>query len=586
MATERREPKVIPEHAFLNIARDFCRPLDCVREAISNALDFHAKTICIKAWVDSQMPGDELVIEITDDGDGMDLRRLEAFFNLGDSTHIGSNGEKLDDATGEKGHGTKTYYNSRQIEVYTSVDSQNGIYALMDEPLSNLLHRKLPGYESDDSPTCAIRRGTKIVIRGFNNNGKRHFAHRVLKDHILWFTKFSDFSWVFEETRPKTKFESKLCTSGPKLFLHGLGYENEWEEIKYGHFIPPECTSKAELKTKNVNEPMRWYVKRWFKKGLPVKEYPGIFIDVFFSLEGDLSRRDYNPMISYHGKKLEGDYTIEQRYGLWACKNYLPVKQVNDWFSRGKSEWTRFHAFVNCQSFSLTANRANIDNTDDKLLEKIEETVSDYYENNIAGSREFAEYVYATKEQEGYRNKKQETDDFRARKARALKKHTTALNGVELLSPGSTVRGARGQEIGVHCLFAQLSALKPDLFPFKVVDYDTHRGYDCLITHPTPSDLSALSWSFLEFKYVLDLSFNHSFENLHYIVCWDCNIAPGTIVKDLVNEERALFLSTPDQNHNYTAHYLQAVGKHPIEVFVLKKYITEKLGINFQPKIP
>lgn len=581
-----KTPKVISEHVFLNIARDFCRPLDSIREAISNAVDFHATEIRIKVWEDKKMPGGELVIEISDNGDGMDERRLEAFFNLGDSTHIGEDGTKLDECTGEKGHGTKTYYNSRQIEVFTKCKNSNKLYALMDEPLKALLHRKLPDYEPDLNPTYDIEQGTKIVIRGFNKDVKRDFSHRVLKDHILWLTKFSDFSWIFEDSRPKTREDSNTYKTGPKLYLHGLGYDKEWDEIRYGHIFPAECTSLNELKKLNSNEPMRWYVKRWIKKGLTVKEFPDVKLDIVFSLEGDLVRRDYNPLISYQGKKYEGDYTIEQRYGLWAAKDYIPIKQENDWFSAGKSEWTKFHAFVNCQGFALTANRADVNNTDpQKLLDKIEETVSDYYSNNIEDSREFAEYLNAMKVQEGYKNKKQELEDLKNRRNRAIKKYVANLNGVELLSPGAPVRGARGQEIGVHCLFAQLSVLKPDLFPFKVVDYDTHKGYDCLVSHSTAFDLTNPSLSFVEFKYMLDTAFNHSFENLHYIVCWDCDLSPGSQITDLTGENRILELYPPGQNRNYTAYFLKGIGKpHNIEVFVLKKYVAEKLGIKFEPR--
>lgn len=581
----KKTPIVSPEHVFLNIARDFCRPLDSIREAISNAVDFHATEIHILIWENKKIPGGELVIEISDNGDGMDEMRLEAFFNLGDSTHIGEDGTKLDQATGEKGHGTKTYYNSRQIEVFTKTKTGNKLYALMDEPLKNLLNRKMPDYVYDPNPKYDITQGTKIVIRGFNQNVKRDFSHRILKDHILWLTKFANFSWVFESSKPKSREESNIYKTGPKLYLHGLGYEQDWEEIRYCHIFPPECTNLNELKKIDANEPIRWYVKRWSKKGLTVKEFPNVKLDVIFSLEGDLVRRDYNPMISYHGKKYEGDYTIEQRYGLWASKDYIPIRQVNDWFSAGKSEWTKFHAFVNCQDFALTANRADVNNTDQKLLDKIEETVKDYFEKEVEDTPEFNEYTSAVKLQEGYRNKKQEMDDFKKRKARASKKYVAYLNGIELLSPGAPIRGASGQEIGVHVLFAQLIALKPDLFPFKVVDYDTHKGYDCLISHGVATDLTNPSLSFLEFKYMLDTTFNHSFDNLHYIVCWDSAISPGTEITDLTNESRILEVSLPDEHRNYTAYHLHGRGKfHNIEVFVLKKYIAERLGINFEPK--
>lgn len=581
------EAHVIEARTFLQIARDFTRPLDAIREAISNAIDEHATEIYIKAWEDKKMPGGELVLEISDNGDGMDERGLKAFFNLGDSTHVSEDGTKLGDYIGEKGHGTKTYFNSRQIELFTTSKSGGHFYAVMDEPLKNLLHMKVPPYLYDPNPTSPIPQGTKIIIRGFNQNVKSDFAHRVLLDHIIWLTKFADFGWLFEASRPKRREDSQAYKVGRKLYLHGLGYDDEWEEIGFGHHFPKECTTIGELKKKSASQPMRWYVKRWTKKGLPVKEFPHVKLDIIFSVEGDLLRRDYNSMISYSGKpKQEGDYTIESRYGLWASKDYIPVRQVNDWFSKGKSEWTKFHAFVNCQEFALTANRADINNTEPKLLAKIEETVKEYYENSIEDSNEFQDYLAAMREQEQYRNAQQEAKEFSSRKKRALKKHIAQFKGLEFLAPGPSGRGERGQELGVHCLFSQFAVLEPDLFPFKVVDYDTHRGYDCLVSRVTAFDLNNPDLAFVEFKYNLEPTFNHSFDKLAYIVCWYCDLNHGTEIVDLAGERRILEIYPRDDTRDHTTYYLRAIGKPiNIEVFVLKDYLKEKLKIEFKPRV-
>ncbi len=107
-ATVPKTPTVVAARTFLQIAKDFTRALDAIREAISNAIDAHATKIWLRVWEDKKMPGGELVIEIRDDGDGMDEAALEAFFNLGDSTRVADDGTKLKGYIGEKGHGTKT----------------------------------------------------------------------------------------------------------------------------------------------------------------------------------------------------------------------------------------------------------------------------------------------------------------------------------------------------------------------------------------------------------------------------------------------------------------------------------------------
>lgn len=250
---KKKEPKVITARTFLQIARDFTRPLDALREAVSNSVDAKATKIYVKVWEDQKEPGGELVIEISDNGEGMNERGLEAFFNLGDSTRVGDDGTKLEGSIGEKGHGTKTYFNSRQIEVYTATKDGKSIYAVMDEPLRDLLQLKPLEYLCDLNPNFHIQQGTQVIIRGFNQNVKRDFSHRILLDYMLWFTKFADFSWLFEVPEVQNRDESAHYKKGPRIYLHGLGYDGEWEEVGFGHYFPPECVKMSELKAKNTN---------------------------------------------------------------------------------------------------------------------------------------------------------------------------------------------------------------------------------------------------------------------------------------------------------------------------------------------
>jgi len=171
---EKGEPKVKEASTFRQIAKDFTRPLDSIREAISNSIDAKANKIDIYIWIDDRKPEGELVIEIQDDGEGMSKIQMEAFFNLGDSTRVSKDGRSIEGYIGEKGHGTKTYYNSREIEVYTKhKESGVKLYALMSQPLEQLYDLRVPPYEFEENPSMEIQEGTKIVIRGFNKNIKR-----------------------------------------------------------------------------------------------------------------------------------------------------------------------------------------------------------------------------------------------------------------------------------------------------------------------------------------------------------------------------------------------------------------------------
>ena len=121
-----------------------------------------------------------LKIVLKDNGSGMTREQLQSFFDLGNSTRRGD--EK---AIGEKGHGTKVYFNSKKIEVKTSTTGDKGLFAVMDEPFRKLFDREIPTVEV--SPAEGITKGTEVIIYGYNNNQRYYSCHP--KDYILWFTK-------------------------------------------------------------------------------------------------------------------------------------------------------------------------------------------------------------------------------------------------------------------------------------------------------------------------------------------------------------------------------------------------------------
>lgn len=347
-------PQVSPAAEFLEIANDFTDPKELIREAISNAFDANAKVIKVTAFVDRLSGIDELTIVIEDDGEGMDFEQLEAFFGLGFSNRREKDetGNKSSGAIGEKGHGTKIYFNSRMIEVET-VRNSSLIVATMDRPIQSLRTGKLPEAEFEQSSTDRTK-GTRVTVRGYNDNNQTGFGHNALKDYILWFTKFGSFE---QELGIDTN-------TNVILHLSGLGHDNNNpDRLTFGNVFPDENTNVTSLKKSDKVAPLDYYVAKWHGQDIPVEGMPDYTIDIVFTIEGDQIKREYNKMIHerYAGWQ-EGEYNVEQRYGLWLAKDYIPITRRNEWVAE-KSEWTKYHSFVNSQNFRLTANRASIDNT-------------------------------------------------------------------------------------------------------------------------------------------------------------------------------------------------------------------------------
>lgn len=557
---QKRKPEVDEAREFLEITRDFVDPRDAIREGISNALDWRGRNVSVKVQEDRRRPDEELVVEISDDGVGLDESRLKAFFDLGRSMR----GEGAQERIGYKGHGTKTYFNSREIEVWSD-SADRTVYAIMREPLRKLMADEVPEYEYDIEEKSNESTGTKIRIYGYNmNQNKRDFAHDVLRDYVLWFTKFGSV----EKDADIRDHEGKV------LCLQGLG-RDDGEEIEFGHVFPAENDKIERLREEMPGEWPKFFVKRWILKGQPVIDNPGRSLDVIFYIEGDAAKRQYNRMIRVRGRTPEyGMYKVEDRYGLWVCKDFIPIKRHNEWLGLGKRLETKFHAFVNCQDFRLTANRGDIGNTPPDLLRAIAGTVLKLFEDDIIGSTDYSDYEEAVELEEQYQTANQERQDSDRRRKLAVAKPVCEWEGLELLEPR--------QEMGVIALFNSVASRRPDIFPFRVVDYDSKRGYDALVAQRTVQDPGRDAVHFVEFKYVLANEFSHSFRHLAAIVCWDCRLGDGAEVVDIQNKRRQLRVTREGDQTRYML--VSSTERHNIEVFVLRDYLRDKLNIEFRPR--
>lgn len=571
MLTEGK-PIVDEAALFGEIAFDFRDPLDAVREAISNAFDANTTEIHISARVGSYKGEEDLILEFRDTGEGMTLSSdddihapsISSFFSLGSSSRR-DNPDKI----GQKGHGTKTYFNSRQIEVTTCRNGQE-IYAVMDEPKSFLSEHKVPPYAYEIKACDESRKGTQITVYGYNRNRTNGFDQDQLQDFIFWFTKFGSIELQLGINKNKDV----------KLYLKGVD-KDEPDILNFGHRFPfKEEYDFKKLKAKDPASPTKYFVKKWAEAGVPVKDNPHVKIDLLFYIEGDKAKA-YNKMLRRPGRPpKEGMYTVEQRYGLWVCKDYIPIQHVTEWISKGqRGVATKYHAFVNCQKIKLTANRGDIGNTDSELLKAIEQTVTEWHEQKVRKDPTYKKYEEELESEEIYRDPEQERKELEARKKNAKNKKVYIYS--------KNTRGKVGlieprQEAGVLALFCTISARIPDLFPFKIVDYDTRKGYDALVLSRNLTTGNE-EYKFVEFKKALETNFNHTFRNLAHIVCWECNLGDGMEISDINGEKRILKITKPKE---YTKYILRSdTEEHNIEIYVLRDYLKEKCDIEFRPRV-
>ena len=164
-------------------------------------------------------------------------------------------------------------------------------------------------------------------------------------------------------------------------------------------------------------------------------QYPDNELRIVFSVEGDSAKRDHNIMLKQLGRKgskpfpyESGRYTVSERYGIYACKDFIPIERKNDLFA-DRSEWTKWHAFINCQAFHLTANRASVENTPSDLLKAIYATAEKYITEHILASDEYEEFARRVALEVGRRKADREKKDVARRYKEYLAKKKFQVSG-------------------------------------------------------------------------------------------------------------------------------------------------------------
>lgn len=554
-------PEVNAESEFLEIVHDFGNPLEIMREAISNAMDANATWIKITVEVQEIEGNKRLVITFLDDGDGMNRDVLSVdFWGLGFSR-----ARLREDVIGEKGHGTKIFLRSQKVHVRTQ-SSEGAFEAECAEPLAALSRGELHSPRVRRIDPFSDHIGTEITIIGYNDNERSMFVQDVVRDYILWFTKVGSVENAFGETRFSSFTAHLKCLDSR---CH--------DAIPFGHLFPEENSDIQRLFNSEGARAADLYVKRYVWRGQRLQAHPEVTYDVVISVEGDEVKRSYNPMIRERRYARSGRYRVADRYGLWLCKDYIPVERVNDWitgFGSGSNAFVLLHAFVNCQEFKLTANRGDIANTDPRVVEELKHDVAaliDQVNDELSSNG-----LYTLREwQEEDRTIKQETADFDRRTKSLRKRKTATLGSLQLVEPDN--------ESELFGLLMTVYALHPDLFPFEPLNYDTRRGIDMIARNKSDNRITEGDFWYIELKYALRSDFNHAFKFLRWIVCWDFdkNVGEGTEFRGIEDKDTRLLETSLDED-GLPVYYLNNKAQpRKIQIIRLKEFLKKRINLDF-----
>jgi hypothetical protein len=565
-------PQVSNEAEFLEIVNDFENPLEVLREAVSNAIDWGATSIEITCDAREIDGATRLVITILDNGTGMTHEVLSrAFWDLGNSPARDRKTRERADLIGEKGHGTKIYLRSDCVIVRTQ-STEGAFEAKCEYPMKALHQGRLHQPTIIPIEPCLpSQTGTEIKIVGYGDNKYSLFTKAILKDYLLWFTKIGSVEEQFCDS-PLGSFQTKLRGVDAE-------HDQDFEIIPFGHPFPPENANIDKLLEQE--DGADYYVKKYFRQNQRLKEHSFVSYDAVIYVEGDAAKRVYNPMIRLRGRADTGRYAVRDRYGIWLCKDYIPIVRVNDWipgFGAGSNAFVLLHGFVNCQKLKLTANRGTVVNTDPGILDELRESVRDFIDEIDKDLSKKGLYALIDLQKE-QTTLQQEKTNYTLRVKSLGGRKTATLEGKLLLEPFN--------ESELFGLFIQVYTLHPEIFPFEPCDYNTNKGIDIIARNKAKDGIIEGEFAYVELKYRLASGQNirHALRYIRWIVCWDFDktVSEGAEFRGVEQDDDVRKLEREIDDKGNKIYFLNPRRRFAkIEVVRLKELLEERFGLMFK----
>ncbi|MDI3287128.1 ATP-binding protein [Polyangium sp. 15x6] len=546
--------------------------LEVFREAISNAKDHGARRVWFKTAKDQR---NEVTILIADDGEGMDQKRLEAFWGVGASEKAGGQ-----QSIGYKGHGTKLYFDCRRLSVATRTDvSEPWRVTRLDMPYER---------EEEDIDEVALRpsdalsreiedmglgssTGAVILIEQVRFEDRQDLLERPkIESYCDWFTAIGDIrSGLFQqrvefhraiargdaildtlrlhegELRP---IEVRLRINGEKTYQPiGMGpntrflaaWGDDTKEFKsntgllaYGHRFADEYQGSGAGRMRDDKSALRLTT--------PATWTTDDGIAIVARVEGH--RRQLDTYLEAKWQGHQGVYSFEERFGLWLCRDFIPVTQRNDLLRKALDEASgqklRFElnnlrnwkVFVNHQSFRLTANRNDVSNRvtlDAKVVDALVTVLREALKN-----KSFQEWVERLRRATFERRRERELNQMTQRLEEAqqwieakTKKDgidPSDVTGLPLLPDGySLLMKAPRSEQELFYVYGLLAGRFE--MPIHVIEYDASEGVDA-IGKLRDSKLLTERRPLVRVEFKLEVAadnpIHHFFDAIDVIICW------------------------------------------------------------------
>jgi hypothetical protein len=567
------------------ISADFTDPIEVVRESVHNSFDAGATEVSVAAVPQTLPDGRRvLTLEFQDNGIGMSEETLACFFGLGHSVKPSIPGRPT---IGFKGHGTKIYYQAQDVYVATRVDGGLLNLAIVRNARRDIHSKRTPtpeyfsGEEADavarsEKLSVPTQHGTSIRLVDYTPDSSRLidvFKFDALENYLRWFTIYGSFEHVVKSTTPTAPFSLKV-----------QGTDLKSSQIGFGHPWPSDDRIDIKaLKRLDDRRPFNYFRKSFRFPDRSIAD--GFRIDVAILFEGKRGRLDRDKAISR--QRSGGLYAEEERYGLWLCRDFIPVEQKFEWLleeecPRLVEDLRRPLIFVNSQDFKLIANRGSVGNSPQQLLDAIKQAIFSILEE-VEDDKDIQKFL--NEYQEDLFGRQRDKDQKAL--TRRIDRHNDRSECEIKLANGKThLFFEPKREITLFGLISELQVLDASILSLEILDYDDHSGIDLLVQrNGNPANLlDKTKVSYVELKYVLGAQVNHAFDHLYAVICWESDLKQDDFVTDAANnkfqfEEKkgadgvtsSRLIPLPDSKLT-----------HNVKVIVLKRLLQEKYAMTMR----
>ncbi|WHH58839.1 ATP-binding protein [Petroclostridium sp. X23] len=489
-------PKIKDISLFKEIAKNVVNPLEVIREGISNSHDAEAKQISITVYRNSE---GKFILEMQDDGRGMDFNAIHRFFNLGDSL-------KNSIGIGKKGLGTKTYFKSDKLTLQTQNKDDEAFKAVMEKPWDTLLSDKIPQYVVENVPPKPGRRGSTVTIEGyFMDNPEKYFNFDTIKDYILWFTAAGSFKTYFANYPELHKYIQNMQVA-PRVFLEDKILKLK-EEIAGTHqFSPPQEKPNEDPEEEQYKRSVNYC--RHFGPYHRATNINGEYVSL--QLYGTVSGLNCRKSLC----KLKRGESIKSRFGLYLAKDFIPIIKRMNLINEYNSH--HYHLLLNSQAFELTADRNNISNEDDPKVKWV-----------LDEAKKIIDYHIKPLAEEGYFKfrKNEEIEYVLKNKQQNIKRRIEYFEGLEnlMLNELSIIKRPDCESQAAILFTALLSndRTKP------LIKYIEKIGH---YSHQSPTDMICIDKEgnkiLVEIEYRLSSLFRHDhpYNTFDYVICWSVDL--------------------------------------------------------------